>query len=258
MTEATPQSDTKKLYVTFVLDETGSMMSIKDDTIGGFNQYLETLKASSQETDFTLVKFDSNKTEKVCVAKPIADVLPLTPDTYNPGAMTPLIDAVMKSILATEQAVIAEDVNVAIVVLTDGYENASREYTRVQLAEKIKELTAKGWLFTFLGADMDAFAEAYQYGFASANTVSLGKTPENVNAAFVSAARATRSYGLSGQSSSASYTFEERKAMGEEDVIGKARQGSTPNSVRSLVDDLSFTNSPTPSIQGGGGDGQSS
>jgi hypothetical protein len=229
----------KELYVAFVLDETGSMQSIKDDTIGGFNEYLKTLKGGEQETVFTLVKFDSNKTEQVCVAKPIADVSELNQDTYVPGAATPLIDACMKSILATETAVEGRGANVAIVVLTDGYENASREYTSAQLQDKVKEKTAAGWLFTFLGADMDAFSQAGQYGFASANTVSFGK--ENTMRAFGVAARATMSYGTTGSSASAVYTTAERKSVGEEEVLNKEKGSSTPPSVKSLVDDLDFT-----------------
>jgi hypothetical protein len=59
--------------VTFLLDETGSMESIKDDTIGGFNAYLGSLKAESAPIDFTLIKFDSRRIEKVCVAVPVAE-----------------------------------------------------------------------------------------------------------------------------------------------------------------------------------------
>ncbi|HMA55888.1 MAG TPA: hypothetical protein VKP52_04050, partial [Pseudolabrys sp.] len=78
----------QQTLVTFLLDETGSMSSIKDDTIGGFNEYLKTLKQSASPIDFTLIKFDSNAIRKVCVAKPIAEVAELNNDTYKPGAST--------------------------------------------------------------------------------------------------------------------------------------------------------------------------
>ena len=79
--------------VTFLLDETGSMESIKDDTIGGFNSYLGSLKAEAAPIDFTLIKFDSRRIEKVCVAVPVSQVAELTMESYQPGASTPLIDA---------------------------------------------------------------------------------------------------------------------------------------------------------------------
>src|SRR5947199_10646592 len=75
-----------RTLVTFLLDETGSMESIKDDTIGGFNSYLSTLKSSATPIDFTLIKFDSRHIEKVCVAVPVGEVKELDTTTYSPGA----------------------------------------------------------------------------------------------------------------------------------------------------------------------------
>jgi hypothetical protein len=82
-----------RTLVTFLLDETGSMESIKDDTIGGINSYLGSLKAEAAPIDFTLIKFDSRRIEKVCVAVPVSQVAELTMESYQPGASTPLIDA---------------------------------------------------------------------------------------------------------------------------------------------------------------------
>ena len=83
----------KALFVSFLLDETGSMQSIKDDTIGGFNAYLEELQKGDGETVFSLVSFNSSETTKRYVAEPVKDVKPLTDGDYRPQAMTPLIDA---------------------------------------------------------------------------------------------------------------------------------------------------------------------
>ena len=92
-----PNIDQRTL-VTFLLDETGSMESIKDDTIGGFNSYLSALKGSGELIDFTLIKFDSRRIEKVCVAIPVSDVAELDTKSYQPGASTPLIDAAYKTL----------------------------------------------------------------------------------------------------------------------------------------------------------------
>src|SRR5436309_16027818 len=74
-----------RTLVTFLLVETGSMESIKDDTIGGFNSYLSTLKSSTTPIDFTLIKFDIRHIEKVCVAVPVGEVKELDTTTYSPG-----------------------------------------------------------------------------------------------------------------------------------------------------------------------------
>src|SRR5436305_1682928 len=99
-----PKAETgQRTLVTFLPDETGSMESTKDDTIGGFNSYLSRLKAADTPIDFTLIKFDSRRIEKVCVAAPVGEVKELDATTYQPGAATPLIDAAYKTIKAVEK-----------------------------------------------------------------------------------------------------------------------------------------------------------
>jgi hypothetical protein len=241
---ATEEVTPKDLYVTFVLDETGSMGAIKDDAIGGFNEYLRTVKQEREEgqrVSFTLVKFDSMKTEKVHVGEEIAKVPELTHETYRPGAATPLIDACMKAILATEQVVDEQDVNVAFVVLTDGHENASTEFKTIDLLQKVKEKSAAGWMFTFLGADMDAYAQAGQYGFDQSQTVSFGKL--HTNAAFAAAASSTMRYASSGDALQGSFTNEERASVGEDEVLQRERASGHSTGGSSLADDLDFKTS---------------
>jgi hypothetical protein len=105
------------------------MQSIKDDTIGGFNSYLASLKAESAPIDFTLIKFDSCRIEKVCVAAPVAQVKELDAASYQPGASTPLIDAAYKTIKAVEKSLNGRSPKVVICIQTDGHENASTEHT---------------------------------------------------------------------------------------------------------------------------------
>jgi hypothetical protein len=84
---------TTRILVTFLLDRTSSMEAIRDDTIGGFNAYLEGLKGDgAANIEFTLVQFDSMSIDKIYVAVPIADVEKLSRDSYQPRASTPLID----------------------------------------------------------------------------------------------------------------------------------------------------------------------
>ncbi|MCG8378351.1 MAG: VWA domain-containing protein, partial [Proteobacteria bacterium] len=156
----------KATFVSFLLDETGSMQEIKDDTVGGFNAYVETLQKGDGDIVFSLVSFNSNMTERRYVAEPIAKVEPLTDDTYQPRAMTPLIDAAVKIIKATDEAVSKrkDKPNVVVVMQTDGQENVSVEYTNADLAALIKEKDQAGWQFVFLGAGLDAFAAAREAG----------------------------------------------------------------------------------------------
>ncbi len=152
-----------KTFVTLILDETGSMEGIRDDTIGGYNTYIDTLKDEAKNgTDFSfsLVKFDSNKIDKVHVGEDIENVPHLTRATYVPGAATPLIDACVKGIHATAE-VAKKGCPVVFVIQTHGYENASTEYSFKELAKLVRKKEKKGWHFVFLGAGIDAYETAH-------------------------------------------------------------------------------------------------
>ena len=161
----TTKNNTK--YVSFLLDETGSMQEIKRDTMGGFNEYVETLKKGGGNIAFSLMSFNSNETKSRYVAEPIEKVASLTDDNYRPAAMTPLIDASVKIIKATAKAVKkrSDEPLVLVVIQTDGYENVSEKYTAADLAKLVKEKTDAGWQFVFLGAGLDAFDAARSAGF---------------------------------------------------------------------------------------------
>lgn len=177
--------------ITFVLDETGSMESIKDDTIGGFNAFLGRMKQDGDNTLFTLIKFDSNRQAVVHRAAPIDTVPELTDETYQPGAATPLIDACVKGIeTAAKQA--DENTRVSIVIQTDGLENASQKYRNSDLAAMVKQKSSQGWMFTFLGAGMDAFAQAGEFGIRPEDTLRYGR--DKSGQAFQASARKSAQY----------------------------------------------------------------
>jgi hypothetical protein len=209
---------TKTTFVSFLLDETGSMQSIKDDTIGGFNAYVETLQQDGAGILFSLVSFNSSVTQKRYVAEPIDKVEPLTDATYQPRAMTPLIDASVKIIKATDEAVRqrTDDPNVVIVMQTDGHENVSTEYTNVDLAALIKEKEAAGWQFVFLGAGLDAFAAARAAGIdIDAQQVvayARDKSPE----VFAATAANVQGYARSGMAEALRYSPEQRADVGDQ------------------------------------------
>jgi len=177
----------KKINVCLVLDETGSMESVRDQTISGYNEYLATLKKQGN-TVFTLVKFDSTKVETVHDAVPIKDVPELTMDTYVPGQMTPLYDAIGRTIKTVDT--LKGKPNVIFTILTDGYENASVEYSNTQIADMITERQDKrGWTFAFLGANQDAWAVSQGLGMVRGNTMTYNQA--KTGQVFAAAAAAT-------------------------------------------------------------------
>jgi len=192
--ETTPAATT---LVTFLLDRTGSMQSIKDDTIGAFNAYLDTLKKKGGGIAFSFLQFDSISIDRVCVNRPVEEVAPLTDETFQPRASTPLIDAACKTIEAVGEALArrSDDPKVVICIQTDGMENASTEHTWEELNLLIKQKSQLGWQFNFMGAGIDAYEQGRQMGIPAAATVSYDKAsrPATVRA-FAAAAENTVAY----------------------------------------------------------------
>ncbi len=232
------KTNSKALFVSFLLDETGSMQSIKNDTVGGFNAYLEELQKGDVETVFSLVSFNSSETKKRYVAELVERVQPLTLEDYHPQAMTPLIDASVKIIKATEEAVEkrSDEVDVAIVIQTDGQENVSVEYTNADLALLVKEKQAAGWQFVFLGAGLDAFEAAQAAGLdlpvERILAYARGKSKQtfDVMAAKMSRYRATRSMG------DLDFVEEERARVADEPEEKKGGRGDRRASIVNDID----------------------
>jgi hypothetical protein len=143
------------------------MLSVKAQTISGFNEYIESLKndKTSKNAKFTLTKFNGAKVEIVHDGVDIEKVIPLTDATYLPDCLTPLYDAIGKTIQS-----IKSDGPVLIVIQTDGQENDSKEFTQRGIFDLIAEKKRKGWTFVFLGADMDAYAVSDSMGISKGNT----------------------------------------------------------------------------------------
>ena len=220
-----PKSNHRTL-VTFLLDETGSMESIKDDTLGGFNSYLSALKGSGELIDFTLIKFDSCRIEKVCVAIPVSDVADLDANSYQPGAATPLIDAAYKTIKAVEKSLNGKSPKVIVCIQTDGHENASTEHSWEELNALIKEKSAAGWQFNFLGTGIDAYDTGAKMGVAAMHTMSTGRSAKHVRASYVAAAESALNY-VSGRASSTEFSLAARASSGDQ-FYDKAGLGAKP------------------------------
>lgn len=214
-----PRADLTDLTV--ILDRSGSMSACRVEAVGGLNAFVDKQKADPGETLFTLVQFDTQY-EFVHSGIPIKSVPKLDLD---PRGFTALLDAVGRAIIETGQRLekIPDDQRpglVVMVIITDGMENASKEFTRDRIKQMIQHQQEKyNWQFTFLGANQDAFAEAQNMGISRAAAANYDV--QNAGLAFTGAAanvsrmKAARGMGVTGQSLSAqnAYSDEERQAM---------------------------------------------
>lgn len=212
----------KTINIFFVLDETGSMDIIKDDTVGGYNQYLSSLKdEKSVNYRFSMMKFDSNHRSIIHDALPIANVPDLTNQTYTPGAATPLYDAVGKAITN-----MGRKKNVLFIIQTDGLENASKKFTRQEIFDLITEKTKSGWQFAFLGANQDAWEAGADMGIAAGNTSSYDG--EQTGEAFVNLAQSSRGYSHNVAMASPGAKMANDSFFKETD-LRKSKKSKTPN-----------------------------
>ena len=153
----------------FILDRSGSMAGLEDDTIGGFNAMLRKQKEEPGEAFVSTVLFD-NETDVIHDRLALDKVPELTRETYYVRGCTALLDAVggaIHHIGNIHKYAREEDrpEKTLFVITTDGMENASRRYTRAQVKEMIGRQKEKyGWEFLFLGANIDAVREAAKFG----------------------------------------------------------------------------------------------
>jgi hypothetical protein len=160
---------TNGLKIVIVLDESGSMGSIKDKMRSGVNEFIQGQQNQKADgTTFTLVKFSDN-VSTVVDNKPIDEVKTLTENDYIPTGSTALFDAVG---LTIER--FSEQPKVLMVIVTDGEENASRKYTKKQEITKLiaKYKDEKKWNFVYLSCDVDTFAQGQAMGYAASSQTS--------------------------------------------------------------------------------------
>lgn len=162
-----------KFNVTICLDRSGSMQSGRDDHEGGLRSFIEGQKKQEGETIFNLVQFDTfDSFEKVFDGVNIQDVDTSTVNLIPRGG-TPLLDAVGKTIaLIEEQEKTDKSDQVVLMIITDGEENSSREWTKENL-KKVIEKHKNDWQILFLGANIDSFGEARSYGLNSVNAINF-------------------------------------------------------------------------------------
>jgi Mg-chelatase subunit ChlD len=204
-------------HITVILDRTGSMESIRDDTIGGFNAFLDEQKQQPGVATLSLVQFDTQDPYEVIHRfRAIQTVPKLTRETFVPRASTPLLDALGRGINDLEQSVaqMAKEerpAKVVMVVITDGQENSSREFRKEQIVKMIQEKQEQqGWQFVFLSADLASIGDAAAWGIRAGATMSYDRTAQGTAAAWHSVSRHIVDY-RSEKAADISFTEEDRQ-----------------------------------------------
>ena len=160
--------------IAFILDRSGSMSSVKEQAIAGFNSFLADQAKEPGEARLTLVLFDDEYLVPVA-ATPLAHVAPLDHKTYEPRNSTALLDAIGRTIDELGQRLAATPEperpgQVIVAILTDGQENASSQYKWPDIANRIRhQRETYNWRFLFLGANQDAIATAAQMNIGRAD-----------------------------------------------------------------------------------------
>lgn len=199
-----PKKKAGVTHVCVVLDESGSMAACRQATISGFNEYMGDLKKQGGALDVSLTKFNTDF-NVVYTATPLKDVPDLTGQTYQPGGMTALYDAIAHCVRGIEKRVGTGD-RALVVILTDGEENRSKEHTRQQIADLIKTKEGEGnWTFAYIGANQDAWAVSSSIGVQHGNTSSYVPTPAGTSVAFRSVSQGTIAYATQDSAQSAAF-----------------------------------------------------
>lgn len=169
----------KESHVVFILDSSSSMFAVKNGTISGFNEYLQSQRDNEAETGIktfvSLYTFDGSNVNCEYNYVPVSEAEDLTEETYRPSGMTNLLDAIgfvmdeVNSSLKSDKK--KNRPSVIITLLTDGAENMSMTYSNDDIKRFVSMAEEKNWGFMFLGANIDAFAVGSTMGFRKENTM---------------------------------------------------------------------------------------
>jgi hypothetical protein len=212
-------TDPQRSFIAVLLDRSGSMETIKSDTEGGFDAFMAEQRKGGGGIRVTLAQFDTEY-EVVYANRPLDQVPPLA---LQPRGATALYDAVGKLItdVGAELAAVPDDErpgSVVVVVLTDGHENSSKEWTHEAVHAALRRQERDySWAFIFLGANMDAVQTGERLGFAPARSLTYALSGDGVSAAWAASSRVAREMAAPGaprahSGAAAGFSDEERTA----------------------------------------------
>lgn len=174
-----------KIYNVIILDKSGSMSSIRKQAVDGVNETLGGIRSSAKsapETEqyVTLVAFCGCELKTIIDTQKIDNVKNITQEQYVPCCMTPLYDAVGSTITKLHKLMEDTPASAAsVTIITDGYENASREFSFKAVKALIEAYKSEGWLFAYIGADHDV--ESVAYSLSIDNALRFDKSDEGVH-----------------------------------------------------------------------------
>lgn len=216
--EETVASET---YNLIILDESGSMSGVRQQTISGCNETLNSIRNMAKDQPgikqyVSIFCFDNTNSRYLFKNVLVEETRDLTTDDYRPNGCTPLYDAIGYTVTQLQRHIAESDSVAVVTIITDGYENASRHWDYSSVIELIASLKKKGWVFTFIGANIDVEKTAKGLGIDS--FVKFQQTDEGMNAMFEQERRSRRAYNrkrlyMESMSGFGSMPDEERKAM---------------------------------------------
>jgi hypothetical protein len=185
------------------------MHGLEKSTIDGYNEYVNNLR-KEKNTKLTLVLFDHEYIVPVD-DKPIKDTPKLNNELYQPRGSTALLDAVCRTINERKNNVKKTD-KALVVIITDGLENASHEYKTKDMQDLVHGLEKKGnWVFTYLGANQDAWSVAQAWGFQAGNVASYNATDLGTQSVYMASSASSLNFIRSGKTTTDTFFSEEQK-----------------------------------------------
>jgi len=186
------------VYNLIILDESGSINSIKNTIISGFNEVVQTVKGVAaqfpeQAHFISWVSFNGLgiKTHLACAS--VDKLEEIDGNQYRPSSSTPLFDAMGEAITTLRQTTdTLPNCNVLVTILTDGMENASKEYNKAAIKALVDELSEKNWTFTYIGADHDI--ESFAESISIKNTMRFEKNAASMRKMFDNEKRSRLAY----------------------------------------------------------------
>ena len=155
------------VHVLMITDMSGSMGSLAEDVRGGFNSFLDEQAAKGSDQKYTVVLFD-HAYMPLCSDVEIKDVPRLTKDNYMPRGMTALLDAVGRTVAGFDISKLGDDDKLILVIQTDGFENASKEYSTVGIKALLDKCRQTGkFREIYIGAGVDSWSQAQAMGMQS-------------------------------------------------------------------------------------------